>query len=101
MSAHEDKTQENEYDADYLKGFEAGYDLAMWAPEIAKELPNIKSNAPYIDGLKDGNAVFLKAAERSNEQQPKWLQRDYLSMKLGNNPKLNEQDKGKENDLEL
>lgn len=93
MSAENNVTQD-EYESDYIRGFEAGYDLSMWEPDIAKVLEQIKADTPYMEGVRNGNAEFDKE-QKNKEMLPDFLQSDRLETKLNNKEKNIEQDKDK------
>ncbi|MBN8623673.1 MAG: hypothetical protein J0L47_11200 [Flavobacteriales bacterium] len=99
MSVENTMTQ-NEYEADYIRGFEAGYDLSMWEPDIARVLEQIKADTPYIEGVRNGNAEFEKE-QKDKEMLPDFLQSDRLKTKLNNEEKNLEQDKDKGKELEI
>ncbi|MEQ9262031.1 MAG: hypothetical protein RLP14_02605 [Owenweeksia sp.] len=44
---------------DYIDGYNNGYLLRKFEPELAKTLiSSVKENHPYIQGMKDGKARF-------------------------------------------
>lgn len=55
---NESKEKPTQEEALYQKGQEDGYDLAKWAPDIAKDLSQIKSDAPYLVGLRSGSTEY-------------------------------------------
>ncbi|MPS73295.1 MAG: hypothetical protein E2590_09125 [Chryseobacterium sp.] len=99
MSVENTMTQD-EYEADYIRGFEAGYDLSMWEPDIAKALGDINADTPYMEGVRNGNAEFDKE-QKDKEMLPDFLQSDRLKTKLNNEEKNLEQDKDKGKELEI
>lgn len=61
----------NKIDPDYLKGFNDGYIIAQYEPELAEKLSTIKAISPRIVGLQQGREQFLK--EQLKEKLPNWL----------------------------
>lgn len=92
--SQEKNMAQNEYEADYIRGFEAGYDLSMWEPDIARALGEIKADTPYLEGIRQGYAEFDKE-QRTKEILPDFLKPDRLETKLKNKEKDLEQDKEK------
>lgn len=58
-------------DPDYLKGFNDGYVIAQYEPELAEKLSTIKAVSPRIVGMQQGREQFLK--EKLKEKLPNWL----------------------------
>lgn len=60
--------EEQEPSKQYLKGFNAGYTLEMYKPELmAKILPSIEVTNEYYDGLFNGSKIAIKDKERTIE----------------------------------
>ena len=60
-------------DKDYITGFNDGYILSKYAPDLAEQLAKIKSNHPRMEGLRDGKAEFVN----EKVHYPAWLKRDF------------------------
>ncbi|MBA4853461.1 hypothetical protein [Emticicia sp. BO119] len=58
-------------DPDYLKGFNAGYIIAQYEPELAEKLSKIEAVSPRIVGMQQGREQFIK--EHLKEKLPNWL----------------------------
>ncbi|WP_428068178.1 hypothetical protein [Chryseobacterium gambrini] len=92
MSNEQNITQD-QYESDYIRGFEDGYDLSLWEPDIAKMLSQIKSDTPYMEGIRNANIEFDKELA-GKETLPDFLRTDRLETMLNNREQ--EQDKGRE-----
>lgn len=79
-------------DKDYITGFNDGYILSKYAPDLAEQLAKIKSDHPRMEGLRDGKAEFVN--EKSH--YPDWLKRDFSKGISGQENK----DKNKDKELE-
>lgn len=79
---------------DFLIGFNEGYLIAKYEPELSKNLSKIISNSPRILGLKKGQEQFV--IEQKKEMLPEWL-RDSNEIKSVDIP---EKQKNREIDLE-
>lgn len=66
-------TNEIEYNDNYLKGFNNGYILSKYSPELAEKLSQVKSESPRMEGFRDGRTEFVN--EKSH--YPQWLKRDF------------------------
>lgn len=63
---------ENEViDPEQLKGFNDGYMIAQYEPELAEKLSKIEAVSPRIIGMKQGREQFLK--EQLRTKLPEWL----------------------------
>jgi hypothetical protein len=58
-------------DSNYQKGFNEGYLITKHLPEVSKQLAEIKSNSPRIEGFQDGRRQFV--LEQTKERQPSWM----------------------------
>lgn len=47
-------------DPDFLKGFNDGYLIAKYEPELAERLSKIKAASPHILGMQQGREQLLK-----------------------------------------
>ncbi|PZU88638.1 MAG: hypothetical protein DI529_05420 [Chryseobacterium sp.] len=97
MSEQQNMTQE-EYEANYKRGFEAGYDLSLWEPNLAKLLGEIKTGTPYLEGIRRGNAEFDKE-QKYKEALPDFLRSERLETRFNDKETYLEQDKNKGRDL--
>jgi len=62
---------------EYIKGFNDGYVMAQYMPEIVQSLSQSKSSSEKMNGLKDGCNQYLKNVDKTN--LPAWLRKDRLS----------------------
>ncbi len=58
-------------DPDYLKGFNDGYIIAQYEPELAEKLSKIEAVSPRIVGMQQGREQFIK--EQLKTKLPNWL----------------------------
>lgn len=58
-------------DPDFLKGFNDGYIIAQYEPELAEKLSKIEAVSPRIVGMQQGREQFLK--EQLKTKLPNWL----------------------------
>lgn len=75
---------------DYLKGFNEGYLLKKYLPELADKLLQAESHSSRSNGFKDGVTEYVHELEKA--KYPAWLREDRYS-DLGNEP-----DRSKERD---
>lgn len=61
----------NKIDPDYLKGFNDGYIIARYEPELAEKLSKIEAVSPRIVGMQQGRQQFIK--EQLKVKLPNWL----------------------------
>jgi hypothetical protein len=61
----------NKIDPDYLKGFNDGYIIAQYEPELAEKLSKIEAVSPRIVGMQQGREQFIK--EQLRTKLPDWL----------------------------
>lgn len=61
----------NKIDPDYLKGFNDGYIIAQYEPELAEKLSKIEAVSPRIIGMQQGREQFIK--EQLKTKLPNWL----------------------------
>jgi len=64
---------------EYIKGFNDGYMLAKYTPELADKLAQVETTSPRIEGLKDGRERF--AFEENSKHRSSWLKKDRSSVK--------------------
>lgn len=83
--------EKEEASAEYLRGFNDGYQLAKNEPDIADLLNNIDSNDDRMAGFKAGMREVTK--EKTKDVYPKWLQN---RSQLG----LDRNDPAKERDID-
>ena len=65
---------EEPIDPEYLKGFNDGYLLAQYRPELAAALAKAKDDSPHMLGIRD--AIALYSAELSKQYLPEFEQYD-------------------------
>lgn len=58
-------------DPDFLKGFNDGYLIAQYEPDLAEKLSKIEAVSLRIVGMQQGREQFLK--EQLKEKLPNWL----------------------------
>ena len=58
-------------DKEYIKGFNHGYFLAKYKPELIKKIIITKNQNDYIKGLNDGEIIFKKSKMKSRFQELK------------------------------
>ncbi|RYC66942.1 hypothetical protein EQG79_26555 [Spirosoma sordidisoli] len=68
---------ENKVEPEYLKGFNEGYTIAQYQPDLAEKLASIDSDFIRLVGFKDGRNQYQKEQER--ERLPLWLKGDPTS----------------------
>lgn len=83
--------EDNQQQAEYQKGFNEGYIIAKHMPDLSDNLSKIESEAPRLDGIKDGRKQFT--LEQVREHRPAW-------MKSGRSQGLGEPVKDKGKDIE-
>lgn len=62
---------------DYQKGYNEGYILKKYMPEVADKLAEAAGNSPRGAGFRDGREQFI--AEAKESRLPAWLRSDRLS----------------------
>ncbi len=60
-------------DPAYQKGFNEGYLIAGYLPDLAIAISRIANQTPNLEGFRDGQKQFI--LEQSKEQLP-WMKRD-------------------------
>gem|GEM_PF-571464 len=67
----------------YLKGFNEGYTMAKYMPDIAKEIAEVAKDTERGNGFKEGNAQYILDKEQEKEiknekaetvRMPEWMQ---------------------------
>lgn len=58
-------------DPEQLKGFNDGYIIAQYEPELAEKLSKIKAVSPRIVGMQQGREQLIK--EQLKTKLPNWL----------------------------
>jgi hypothetical protein len=53
----------------YIKGFNDGYLLKQYKPQLIENLLNISSSSDYIQGLKDGERTYNQNKVKSRSQE--------------------------------
>lgn len=77
---------------EYIKGFNNGYIIAQYEPELAEKLSKIKAVSPHILGLQQGREQFLN--EQIKDKRPSFLKENRTQIeKIDLNKKKN-RDKG-------
>lgn len=70
---------ENKVDKNYLEGFNNGYFLAKYEPELAEMLSKIHAESLHVKGLQKGREQYLK--EQLKEKLPSLLKEQPMSEK--------------------
>lgn len=70
-------------DPDFLKGFNDGYLIAQYEPNLAEKLSKIEAVTPRIVGMQQGREQFIK--EQLKDKLPNWL-KDNPTPERTNNP---------------
>ncbi|MBD2704669.1 hypothetical protein IC229_28795 [Spirosoma sp. BT702] len=83
---------EEKVDPDYLKGFNEGYTIAQYMPELAQKLAAIDNDQVRLAGFQDGRKQYQ--LEQTKDRLPSWLKGDRASK----NP--NPPTKAKDRDIE-
>ncbi len=65
---------EEKVDPDYLKGFNEGYTIAQYMPELAEQLANVESDNSRTAGFQAGRGQYQ--IEQNRERLPSWLKGD-------------------------
>lgn len=55
---------------DYIKGFNEGYVLTEHAPEVARTLAKVESDAPRMEGFRDGRRQWVLEQTRERSPEP-------------------------------
>jgi hypothetical protein len=66
--------KEEKISQDYLTGFNEGYTIAKYNPELAGQLANVTQDNLRGTGFQQGHEQFLK--EQTKERLPSWVKGD-------------------------
>lgn len=55
---------------DYIKGFNEGYVLTEHAPEVARALAKVESDAPRMEGFRDGRREYIIEQTKTRTRAP-------------------------------
>lgn len=61
-------------ESDFIKGFNDGYIMTKHYPELSAKLAEIESDAPRIDGFKEGRKQFV--IDKAKEAREQWKSQD-------------------------
>ncbi|MBE7172370.1 MAG: hypothetical protein INR73_17415 [Williamsia sp.] len=78
----------------YQKGFNEGYIMMKYLPQLAEEISKGLGDSDRSSGFKDGKAEYQ--LEKAKEHLPSWLKRDFTKKDVSNDK--SERTKGKEAD---
>jgi hypothetical protein len=94
-----DKTPQELWEEQSFKlGHQTGYMVARNEPLVAAEINNLRSDEPFIKGLKSGKEAYERELALSHQQKmPEWLQQNRTKVEF-NDKSL---DRNKDRDLEL
>jgi hypothetical protein len=89
-------TEEQAISPDYQTGFNEGYIIAKYSPELAGQLANINEASLRLTGFQEGRDQFIN--EQTKERLPSWLKGNRFEEKpITPNKSLS---KGKDKDIE-
>lgn len=75
--------QEQEPSTNYVKGFNEGYTIAKYLPDVADKLSDILGNSERAKGFQLGRTQYLLEAGKEKvkepEKYPEWLKDSYSS----------------------
>lgn len=74
----------------YIKGFNQGYMIAVYEPELSEKLSKTTGESSFIAGIKDGRQQYLD--EKFQEKMPSWLKNNPFEQR-DNQPVKQEKDK--------
>ncbi|MET3125439.1 hypothetical protein ABID42_000527 [Arcicella rosea] len=74
----------------YIKGFNQGYMIAAYEPELSEKLSKTTGESSFISGIQDGRQQYLD--ERFKEKMPSWLKNNPFEEK-DSKSMTNEKDK--------
>jgi hypothetical protein len=97
-------------EAKYIKGFNEGYLLTEYLPDLSEKLATLKAEGPQLRGFRDGREEFLnekdktketeketeKGTDLNREPSPGWMQSSVLSRFLLSRDEGPEKGAGKE-----
>lgn len=87
--------EENKILPDYQTGFNEGYTIAKYSPELAGQLSRISADGDRFIGFQEGREQFLK--EQVKEIMPAWLKDN----RAERNQDSISKDREKENDKDI
>lgn len=61
-------------EADFITGFNDGYIMTRHLPDLSGKLAEINSDAPRIDGFKEGRKQFV--LDKAKEMREQWKNAD-------------------------
>ena len=74
----------------YIKGFNQGYMIAAYEPELSEKLSKTTGESSFISGIQDGRQQYLD--EKLKEKMPSWLKNNPFD-KRDNKAMTNEKNK--------
>lgn len=69
----EDDKKKSNTISHYLSGFNRGYMISREHPDIAAQIKDSKSDAPFMRGIRDGNRQFEMDTAKSRGHRPAFL----------------------------
>jgi hypothetical protein len=87
-----DEQNNTEPEPEYVRGFNEGYTIAQYNPELAEKLSNIDSDFIRLAGFKDGRKQYQ--IEQVRDRLPNWLKNDRF------NKEQKTPDRSKDKDVE-
>lgn len=97
------------YEEKYQKGFNAGYMIAKFAPELSSRIIQTERSAAYLEGFVDAHQIYQLEKDDiarfpvDEKDFPAYLQSDdiKLTQEFNEASKNKEEDKGKDKDLDI
>jgi hypothetical protein len=86
--------EEQAISQDYQTGFNEGYIIAKYSPELAGQLRNINETSLRLTGFQEGRDQFIN--EQTKERMPSWLKGNRFEEKVISPDKSLEKAKGKD-----
>ena len=84
--------ENNQIDPDYLKGFNDGYLIAQYEPELSKKLSKVEAISQRIIGMQQGREQYLN--EQTKDKRPSFLKDNRANIKKSDLTKEKGKDKG-------
>lgn len=86
--------ENNQIDSDYLKGFNDGYLIAQYEPELSEKLSKVEAVSQRIIGMQQGREQYLN--EQTKDKRPLFLKDNQKAIEKDNLSKEKGKDKGLE-----
>ena len=73
---------EQPFNTKYQRGFNEGYIIAKYMPELSDQVAKVTSEDPRIEGFLDGRNEFI--LEKAKDRLPSWLKKDVTKKEVTN-----------------